>query len=458
MTLSAMKRRLTPIITKAMDRLGVPGAAVGLYLDGKEQHLTFGVTNVEFPLDVDEHTMFQIGSTTKTYTGTALMMLVEEGKVDLEAPVTDYLPKFALPDKGALGEVRIRHLVTHTSGFLGDYFEDLGRGADALKRKVARMRTKTPQLTPVGAVWSYNNAGFYVLGRLIEAVTGQVYEDVIKQRILEPLGMDHTFWFPEDVITHKTALGHIRKPDGSAAVARPWGIMRAANPAGGLVSTSVDQLKYARFHLADGKTADGKRLMKAATARRMRKPLASQGWALADSVGVTWLLDKFGPVTVAKHGGSINGHMSEFVTVPAKQFALSVLTNGARGHELGTMVIKGCLASIGLERPEPTFRSLTTRAAADYTGRYPVMLGDYVVTADNGGLLLTVEPKKEVLEADPDIASMLPPPLPMGLVAKDRAVVRGDYIPGSRVEFLRDADGVVEWMRFGGRIAKRAAE
>lgn len=456
MALSTLKRRLGPTVAKAMERLGVPGVAIGVLLEGEEKHLPFGITSVDFPLDVDENTMFQIGSTTKTYTGTALMMLVEEGKVDLEAPVTDYLPKFALPDKQALSQVRIRHLVTHTSGFLGDYFEDLGRGADALKRKVARMRSKTPQLTPVGEVWSYNNAGFYVLGRVIETVTGQAYEDVINERILRPLGMDNTFWFAEDVITRKTALGHARDAAGNLTIARPWGLTRAANAAGGIVSTTTDQLKYARFHLADGKTAEGKRLMKAATARRMRKPLAPMGWALADAVGVTWLLDQYGKTTVAKHGGSINGHMSEFVTVPDKQFALVVLTNGVRGHELGSVVIKWCLTELlGLKRPEPPVLTLAQDALADFTGRYRTTVGDYVVTTENGGLLLTIEPSKELLEVDPSIASQLPPPVPLGFVAKDRAVVQGDYIPGSRVEFLRDADGAVEWMRFGGRITKR---
>src|SRR4051812_24575537 len=191
-----------------MKRFSVPGVAIGLVLDGDEQHFAYGVTSVENPLPVDKDTLFQIGSTTKTYTGTLIMMLVEEGKLDLEAPVRTYLPSFKLPDKAAAGEVLVRHLLTHTGGFLGDLFEDTGRGADALRQIVRRLAKTGAQQTPVGSVWSYNNAGFYVIGRIIEELTGKTFEDVSKERLLDPLGMDHSFWFAEDVITRKVALGH----------------------------------------------------------------------------------------------------------------------------------------------------------------------------------------------------------------------------------------------------------
>jgi CubicO group peptidase (beta-lactamase class C family) len=457
---SNVSRRLGAVVAKAMERFKIPGAAAGVILDGEEHHVYKGITCIDWPSDVDENTLFQIGSTTKTFTGTALMMLVEEGKVDLDSRVRDYIPKFKLADENAAAGLKVRHLVTHTGGFLGDYFDDLGRGADALKGIVARLRTKTPQLTPLGTVWSYNNAGFYVLGRVLEIASGMPYEDLVNSRILGPLGMTNSFWFAEDVITRKAAIGHALKADGSQTIARPWGVPRTANPAGGIVSTVSDQLRYARFHMGDGRVGTGRgaaRLLKASSVKKMQKPLAHIGWALADDVGVTWLLDKYGNTPVVKHGGSINGHMSEFVMVPSKGFALTVLTNGQRGHELGSVVIEWCLDQLlGLRRPAPVVTSLKPAALAAYTGRYPVgMQGDYVITAENGGLLLTLEINKDLLEADPDIAAQLPPPLPLGFVAKDRAVVQGDYIAGSRVEFLRAADGDVEWVRFGGRITKR---
>ena len=455
-----VRQRLSPIITRAMKRFTVPGVAVGIIHDGAEHHLAFGETCVEFPLPVDKDTLFQIGSTTKTYTGTVLMMLVEEGKLDLEAPVRDYLPSFKLPDAGATGEVRVRHLVTHTSGFLGDLFDDTGRGGDALRRMVRKLAKTAPQQTPVGAAWSYNNAGFYVLGRVIEEVTGSPYEDVVKDRIFTPLGMDNTFWFAEDVITRKVAIGHDVKPNGEISISRPWGVTRGVNPAGGIVSSTVDQMKYARFHLDGGKAADGTRLLPTRAVRAMQKALAPAG-SLADAVGVTWLLEKVDGAQIVKHGGSINGHMSEFLMVPARGFAITILTNGSRGHELGTVVLEAALGELlDIHRPVPKTRPMPARLAAAYAGRYKAGFGHLVLTPEGDGLLLAYELDPKALEADPDLASSMPPPLPVAMTAKDRAVVTGDYGAGSRVEFLRipNGDGTdVDWLRFSGRIYKKVA-
>jgi hypothetical protein len=148
--------------------------------------------------------------------------------------------------------------------------------------------------------------------------------------------------------------------------------------------------------------------------------------------------------------------MSEFLMVPSRDFALTVLTNGQRGHEVGGAVIKWCLDELlGIKRPEPKTRALRANAVAEYTGRYPVSYGEYVVTAENGGLLVTLEVKKELLEADPELGAQLPPPVPAAFVAKDRAVVQGAFNAGAKIEFFRDDTGAVEWMRTGGRIYKR---
>ena len=454
MPAASVPRRLRPVLRSAMERFSIPGAAVGIVHDGDEYTVAHGVTAVDFPLDVDEDTMFQIGSTTKTYTATLLMMYVEEGRVDLEASVRDYLPKFKVPDEQATKEVTVRHLVTHTAGWIGDYFDDVGRGDDALRRIVSRMATKAVQVTPIGTIWAYNNAGFYVLGRLLETIGGRPYEELVTDRIFKPLGMDHSFFFPEDVITYKTAIGHQYRPDGPLAPARPWGLTRSANPAGGIVSNVRDQLRYARFHLGDGRAEDGTRVLEAATVERMRKAHAPAG-SLCDNVGISWLLEKIGNVTVAKHGGSVNGHMSEFFLVPERRFGITVLTNGSRGHELGTVVVQWALAElIGVERAAPKVRKLTARAAARYVGEYEMRIGRYVVTHDGDRLVLTMEPSAKALEDDPSLKNLIPPPLPVAMVSAERGVVQGDYSAGSRVEFLGNGEGV-EWLRYGGRVSRR---
>jgi len=146
-------------ITEAMERLHVPGVAVGIIHDGAEHVAAFGVTNVDYPAPVVEDTLFQIGSTTKTLTATTVMRLVEEGKIDLDTPIRAYLPDLRLADEATAAGVTTRHLLTHTAGWSGDHFLDTGRGEDALAGYVASM-ADLPQLTPLGQVCSYNNAAF----------------------------------------------------------------------------------------------------------------------------------------------------------------------------------------------------------------------------------------------------------------------------------------------------------
>src|SRR3954463_4288753 len=110
--MSALERRLSSVVTKAMKRFDVPGAAAGIVHGDEEHRVAAGITCVDFPLDVDPQTLFQIGSPTKTFTATVLMTLVEEGKLDLEKPVRTYLPSFKVQDAKATKDAKVRHLLT----------------------------------------------------------------------------------------------------------------------------------------------------------------------------------------------------------------------------------------------------------------------------------------------------------------------------------------------------------
>ena len=154
-------------ITTLMDEHHVPGVAVGILHNGETYTAGFGVTNVDHPLPVTDDTLFQIGSISKTFTGSLIMQLVAQSKVDLDATVRTYLPDFKLADEQAAANATIRHLLTHTGNWVGDFFIETGEGDDAAARYVARM-AELSQLAPLGTVFSYNNAGFYVLGHIIE--------------------------------------------------------------------------------------------------------------------------------------------------------------------------------------------------------------------------------------------------------------------------------------------------
>src|ERR1051326_5933789 len=148
------------LVRRLMDEAHVPGVAVGvLELERERETLAgFGVTSIEHPLDVTPDTLFQVGSISKTVTGTACMRLVERGLLDLDAPVRRHLPELRLADPDTTERLTARHLLTHTSGLFGDDWLDGGQGDDHLARTVETM-ARLAQLTPLGAVRSYCNTG-----------------------------------------------------------------------------------------------------------------------------------------------------------------------------------------------------------------------------------------------------------------------------------------------------------
>lgn len=124
--------KLLAFVAEVLEKRGVPGAVVGIMHEGETQAAGVGVTNVDHPLPVTAETLFQIGSITKTFTATAMMRLVEMGKLDLDVTVRTYVPAFKVADESASARATIRHLLTHMAGWFGDYFHDTGMGDDAL--------------------------------------------------------------------------------------------------------------------------------------------------------------------------------------------------------------------------------------------------------------------------------------------------------------------------------------
>jgi CubicO group peptidase (beta-lactamase class C family) len=178
---------------------------------------------------------------------------------------------------------------------------------------------------------------------VIEAVTGKPYEAAARELVLEPLGLKHSFFFPEEVMVHSFAVGH-NVVDDVAQVATPWALARTANPAGGLASSAGDQLRYARFHMGDGTAEDGTRVLSPESMALMQTPMASAG--VDREVGLSWFLREIEGVRIVEHGGGTNGQVSEFMFAPERNFALTLLTNANRGAgsitcEVGAEAVSG---------------------------------------------------------------------------------------------------------------------
>lgn len=434
-----------------IERLQVPGAGIGVLKDGVIYAGGVGVTSVENPLPVTAVTLFQIGSTSKTFTATALMQLVEDGLVDLDATVRTYLPAFALQSAEDGERVTVRNLVTHHAGYVGDYFKDTGRGDDAIKTIVGKMRNSS-QLVPAGYTFSYSNAAFYVLGHIVETVRGGVFEHVIRERIFEPLEMDRTFYFPEEVMTHRFAVGHIVTTDGPK-VARPWNTSRSIAPGGGITSNVIDQMRYAALHI--GATA-APNVLKPETIRYMQEVQNPAG-SMCESIGISWMLDSDagGGHKGAKHGGATNGHLSSFEMMPSAGFAVTVLTNADAGRETRQTIADRCQEHfVGVGKPAPVVATGLWVDTSEYEGVYQSVLARLEVRAEGGGLLATdMTPERSLSERRHKPIPL--PPARLLFTGPDATAVLDGPRRGERAEFLRGADGKVEWMRWDGRIARR---
>jgi CubicO group peptidase (beta-lactamase class C family) len=440
------------------DRLEVPGVAVGIAADD-ENHLAFhGITSIEDPLLVDAGTLFQIGSTGKTYTATAILRLVERGRIDLHAPVRTYVPELQLKDEHVARDVTVLHLLNHTAGWDGDLFEDTGEGDDALDRYVRRMAS-IEQVTPLGSTVSYNNASLGLAGLVLEKVTGQPYELVIRELLLEPLGMHRTFFLAKEIMTYRFSNGHRRSQDGTISVTRPWDTGRYGAPMGGLASNVADQLAWARFHMGDGTAPDGARLLSQEQLHQMQEPtVACPGSALGDAVGISWLLRDIEGTRVVAHGGDTTGQYSIFEMVPERRFAITSLTNcGPNGWEFNEEILRWAFeAYLGIEVKDPEPVRLEDESLAAYAGRYETIAAINDVTVADGGLVIVHTLRPEVLaqlgeEPHDD------PPERLGILPGegDRYLVTDGPAKGMRGYFSRGPDGTIDGMHLGGRYATR---
>lgn len=442
--------RIADSIVAGMKARGIPGVALAISLNGERHLRGFGVTSVENPLPVTQSTFFQIGSITKTFTGTALLRLAEQGRVDLDAPIRTYLPTFRVADSVASERTTIRTLLTHVGGWEGDLFDDLGNGNDALAGIVDEMAT-LPQIAPFGTFWSYNNAGFYVAGRIIEVVTGKPYEDALAELVLGPLGLRQTHAQASDVMTYRFAVGHAGPPT-RPIVLRPWTLPRAMTPAGGLIANATDLLNYGEFHL-DGIAADGSRVLTVASLRRMWETQIGKQTP-NEEMALTWNVSTVGDVRVLWHDGFAVGQAAALLAVPSKRLVVAVLTNSVHGERLNRDLRRAIVREyLGVNHVDPTPVAIPTADLARYTGRYSRPFMDVIVTVVGDRLMIQqVQKLGFPLRSGP-----VPPPMPavpFKFYAPDQVIGVGPA-QGDRMEFLRRTDGTVGWVRANGRLAKR---
>jgi CubicO group peptidase (beta-lactamase class C family) len=438
---------LEDTVSSLADELKVPGVAVGLLQDGEEHYAFHGVTSVDNPLSVDERTLFLCGSTTKTFTATALMLLVDEGRLDLEDPVRAHLPDFRVEDEDAARTVTVLQLLNHTAGWDGDFFRNTGDGDDALARYVEAM-AGLRQLVPPGEAVSYNNASLAVVARLVEKVSGMPYEAALRELLLGPLHLDDTLFFSRELMTRRCAAGHQRLQDGGTAV-QPYGLPRAENGVGGLATTTRDLIAWARFHLRDERSA----------IVRMREPTVdAPGWSYGDAVGLSWLLDDIAGLRVVGHGGAMPGQLSLWKMVPERGFALAACTNcHPTGGAFNERLMRWAWETV-LDAPisEPETAARSAEEVQPVCGVYETVANIVTVAPKGDGISLEVVDRPEVLkELGLDPEQEPPVPFLFRPGEGDRIICPSGPYRGSKGFFVRDGGDQAAALNAFGRYMPR---
>lgn len=309
----------------------VPGASLAVLADGRLRTATHGVLNVETGVEVTPASVFRIASITKVYTATAIMRLVDAGRLDLDAPIAAILPELRLADPDVAARVTARHLLTHTSGISGDVPADGGRGDDALERFVAAC-ADVGQDVPLGTVVSYSNTGFSLLSRVIERITGSVWDVAMRDLLFEPLGLERTVVLPEDALRFRVAYGHDDDPDKPASLYPVWSHDRAMAGGGAIIASAEDVIAFARLILDGGCAPDGTRLLSERALAEMLSPQTpvAEHWLTGDHWGLGWQLHRWSGQDVWWHDGVLDGQYSWLRVVPECGVAIALLTNGGR--------------------------------------------------------------------------------------------------------------------------------
>ena len=450
--------RIRPRIAEILAAHQTPGAAIGILHHGEVTELAFGVRDVMTREPVRTDTVFQCGSLTKSWTALAFMQLVDEGLVDLDAPVRTYLPDFEVADPYVSAAVTPRQLLNHTNG-IEETYGDPGEGEDVYERMVANI-ADAPQVSPLGHTHGYSAAlGFAILARIMEVLDGTRWDAVMADRLFVPMGLTDTNSWRGDVDASRAATGHLIRSAEEGPVPTPVDYLpRAFGPGGNVTSTVREVLALARVHLEGGVAPNGARIVSAAAIEEMmtsRVPVPDP-YAFGPEWALGLVVCDWHGKTVYAHDGSTIGQNARMRILPDDDMAIVLFTNGGQRDALYREVFDEILSKLGavtvppLPEPDPELVLDPSR----YVGVYRRPGTTFEVTAVDGGLGLTVD-------LDPMQAAF------MGL--PDR--ITYDLLPISDTHFLMPpvgeledpqtvaiydfADGVAQYLHTNSRVHPR---
>jgi CubicO group peptidase (beta-lactamase class C family) len=393
----------------------------------------YGVASVETGASVSPDMLFRLGSTTKMFTASAVVGLSLEGKIDLNAPISQYIP--GLDD--AIGKLTANQLLSHTAGLhdeapmFGSHDETaLGKGIHGWKADFL--------FAPPGQIYSYSNPGFWLAGYLAESVSGKPYADVINERLFGPLGMKTSTLRPTMAMTWPLAQGH-DAADGKPVVIRPAANNAASWPAGSIFSSSLDLSRFVIAFMNDG-TLDGKRVLPPKQIAIMSTPHTSipgseamygYGLELSTRRGVRWV----------EHAGSRAGYGSLIRMAPDRKFAV-IITANRTGSSLPKLADAISEEMLSLE-PE-VHRDAGTQVLA------PEELKRYAGTYVNGASRIKLDIEGDALTGGPGERKMRFTQAADGFLLEEN---RSE--DARRLTLVPNSNGRIKFVFQGGRAFRR---
>lgn len=412
----------------------VPGLVLGLAC-GTDRGWTrgFGLADRERGLAATDTTPFRIASITKVFTGLAVLQLRDAGRLSLDDPVADHLPWFRPANAGEMPPVRVRHLLTHTSGLpANSSATDFNRMTQPTAGEAIRAIPSQSLVFAPGSEFKYSNLGFAVLGRLVAAASGTSYRRYVRERILDPLGLTRTVAHPSPEA--RQAVGYHRRVPGRPRRRADFLHLAFATPAGGMATTGVDMVRFIGFLLDPGP----KEVLNAGTVREMARVHHWVDTARGGS-GLAWGVEKRPGVHEVYHGGGLPSQTSHLRVDLEHGLGAVVLTN-AEDADPASWAEEGlALLRLALERDDGP-------SPERYTGVYRWQESELWVVR-LGGALRLVYPQA---------------PRPSGTVARLRPVdghrfrIEGGGAKGETAEFIVEEEtGDVPRLRLPALLYRR---
>ena len=341
-------------VQEQMQEMRMPGAALGIVKGDEIIHLEgFGNAD-DSGREVTPQTPFKIGSTSKSFTALAIMQLVEDGKVDLDAPVQRYIPWFRVADPEASSRITVRHLLNQTSG-LPTTADTLvikeNRSADALEEAVRSLRTVELD-RPVDESFEYANINYVTLGLIVQMVSGQPYERYVDDHVLTPLGMNNSYMFVPEAEKHGLATGHqfwFGRPFPGGGLHYNRGI----TPAGLIASDAEDMSHYLIAQLNEGRY-EGAQILSSEGIAKLHQGSADVGRGTSYAMG--WVDSEMDGVPVVWHNGDPGDFHATMILVPKSKWGVVLLMNGSNDLRTGNLDTPayGVVARlVGVKPPPP---------------------------------------------------------------------------------------------------------